>query len=106
MQGGNLSPSPSKQDINSQSRIKVTLNQHDDSNNAMNMTDTMGMTGGMDAEAHHMIQQKPTLTASPEVVAQLSPDSTPPFKPPMSEMNQMEAQLKNPSHQTAAILTE
>lgn len=55
MQGGIPSNSPSAQDHNSQSRIKVALNQHEDSNNGMNMTDTMGMTGGIDDEAHHMI---------------------------------------------------
>ena len=62
MQGVNLS-SPSYQDQNSQSRIKVHLNQHDTSNNAMNMTDAMGMTGSMEDEEHHTIQPKATLTA-------------------------------------------
>lgn len=74
--------SPS-QDHTSQSRIKVALNQADSQTN-MNMTDTMGMTGGLDEEAH-TIQPKPTLTNQPAAAAAPS-DSSTPFKPPMAEM--------------------
>ena len=55
----------------------------------MNMTDTMGMTGGMEEEAAHTIQPKPTLTSQPEV-GRVPSDGSTPFNPPMSEMNQME----------------
>jgi len=51
----------------------------------MNMTDTMGMTGGLDEEAH-TIQPKATLTNQPAAAAAPSGASTP-FKPPMAEMN-------------------
>ena len=68
----------------------------------MNMTDTMGMTGGMEEEAAHTIQPKPTLTSQPEVVRVPSDGSTP-FNPPMSEMNQMEVQFNNPTQQAEII---
>ena len=47
----------------------------------MNMTDTMGMTGGLDDEAH-TIQPKPTLTDLPDntivpAQATISDNSTP-----------------------------
>ena len=68
VQDGNLS-SPSY-DQNSQSRIKVNLNQRDGFNNEMNatVTDAMGMTGTMDDEHHHTMQAKPTLNAPLEAV--------------------------------------
>ena len=62
-------PTTSMPDRTSQSRIKVALNQQD------NMNDTMGMTGGMEDTAYHMIQPKPTLTAAPSETTMQQPQS-------------------------------